>query len=238
MKNLKLSLIIFLSVILCLNVTSCKSDDDDDNKPVVVTGNCSYITFKSAAINGMLVSGDVKECGFYFGTSSNPKEQIAVVEEGGHAKIEFTLEMKRNLLPNTKYYYKAYCIDNKNRIITGEVKSFTTGSTPELTINSLKLTKSGDIVHIATYTLAGKATVNPKGCDILSAGFIYSPNINPPIVLDQANDIKCSLSGNTFSFQQEISFNYIFSDATHVVAYVVLPDGLIVSSNPVTVDAE
>lgn len=94
-----------------------------DKVPTVTTKEATDITSNSAVLNGLVAdngSSNITECGFYYGTISNPTNKVK--QSTGNTNFNYSLN---GLKPGTKYYFKAYAINAKGES-EGNVLEFTT----------------------------------------------------------------------------------------------------------------
>lgn len=138
--------------------------------PTVVTLAAKDITKTSAVINGSIAdtgNGEITECGFYYGKTSNPTTKIST-----SIITSFSYNLSQ-LEEGTTYYYKAYAKNAKGESC-GEVLSFTT---------SREASALGVATGNATNIAYSSATLNAsiwgefKGSkEIYSCGFYIGTN--------------------------------------------------------------
>lgn len=138
--------------------------------PTVVTLAAKDITKTSAVINGSIAdtgNGQITECGFYYGKTSNPTTKIST-----SIITSFSYNLSQ-LEEGTTYYYKAYAKNAKGESC-GEVLSFTT---------SQEASALGVATGNATNIAYSSATLNAsiwgefKGSkEIYSCGFYIGTN--------------------------------------------------------------
>jgi uncharacterized protein (TIGR02145 family) len=124
MKRVKL---LFLAVLTVTFSSSCSSDDstttEDDSGtqqvnylPVVVTEQIADIAYNSFKVGGRIPNDrgySITEKGIVWSTIQNPTTDLETKEKvfgGGTSSFEINIT---NLEPNTKYYVRAYAINNK-----------------------------------------------------------------------------------------------------------------------------
>ena len=91
--------------------------------PEVLTGDAESISFESVVLNGEIIEKgtyDITQRGFYFGKSENSMSKKYVNTND----TRFNLSIS-DLNDGTKYYYKAFAINNKGESC-GELRIFTT----------------------------------------------------------------------------------------------------------------
>lgn len=140
-------------------------------KLTVVTLASTDVTKNSAVIHGTITdAGDEKvaECGFYYGTTSNPTTKIA----NSSVATNFSYSLS-SLSDGTTYYYKAYAKNEKGESC-GDVLSFTTSQIIKPTVVTLAST---DVTE-SSAVLNGSITDTGTG-KITECGFYYGKTSNP-----------------------------------------------------------
>ena len=188
----------FLIITLFLNafIFSCKVEELK-TPPVVKTNSSSEIAATSAKIWGEVVeegSSAATERGFVY-SDKNPSPSTSDTKVvSGFGKGEFNVVIS-NLLPKTKYYFKAYA-SNQSGIAYGDAKDFTTIDDiklPTLTTNPIGNISFGGCTTGGTITSDGGGT-------ILEKGIVYGTSANPTIsnnkvVSSGTNSYSIDLSG-------------------------------------------
>ena len=172
MKKTIFSVFTLVALVSMFLISGC----DNLMKVVAVrTAAFADLTYTSVKLKGEVVStggsGEVNERGFYYSTSKNLNNRNAIVVECGPGKKgEFEATIT-GLLPNTKYYYKAYA-KNDEDLDVGELMEFTT-----FNIDLVVTTEQPTVVSPENITLNG-SYVNPSRLVIDKVGFEYCPNAN------------------------------------------------------------
>ncbi|MBQ3989365.1 MAG: hypothetical protein II630_00870, partial [Bacteroidales bacterium] len=109
MKKTIFSVLTLIALVSMFLVSSCDKFMKVVTVRTLVSTDLSYTSVK---LKGEVVStggsGEVSERGFYYGTTKNLNNRNAIVVECGPGKKgEFEASIT-GLLPNMKYYYKAY----------------------------------------------------------------------------------------------------------------------------------
>ncbi len=179
------------AIIITLNIISCKIDELK-TPPIVKTNSTSEITANSAKIWGEVVeegTSTASERGFVY-SEKNPSPSTSdnkVVSGFGKGEFNYTLV---NLLPNTKYYFKAYAT-NQTGIAYGDAKDFTTTEDIKLPTISTSIISN---ISYNTCTAGGNVT-STGGVALIEKGLVYSTSQNPTI----ANTKIISTDANSFS---------------------------------------
>lgn len=188
----------FLIITLFLNafIFSCKVEELK-TPPVVKTNSSSEIAATSAKIWGEVVeegSSAATERGFVY-SDKNPSPSTSDTKVvSGFGKGEFNVVIS-NLLPKTKYYFKAYA-SNQSGIAYGDAKDFTTIDDiklPTLTTNPIGNISFGGCTTGGTITSDGGGTILEKG---IVYGISANPTIsNNKVVSSGTNSYSIDLSG-------------------------------------------
>jgi len=100
-------------------------------EPTVKTGLASDLGIDHAVVNGQVLNkmgGTITEVGVLFGTATNPTTKAAAAEVADIFSVELN-----GLLPETKYYVKAYAV-NEAGTGYGEEIEFTTSADPIISV--------------------------------------------------------------------------------------------------------
>nr|WP_106781908.1 cadherin-like beta sandwich domain-containing protein [Lysinibacillus timonensis] len=162
--------------------------------PTVTTNALGSISSTEAEINGQIRdhgTAMTNEHGFVYSTSSlNPTiddNNSIRVKVGEYIYGPFQVILN-NLLPNTKYYYRAYAINSAGTSY-GNVDIFTTAQ-PEVQFPLVTTNPHDDITKTGVQLFG---IVNNNGNDnLIDRGFVYSTSSNPEI--DTINSVKVSVS--------------------------------------------
>lgn len=213
MKTIKLAVITFLAIF----TASCSSDNDNTaveenngNQPQITTDSPQY-TGSSSAILGGTVTDDggstINRYGICWSTSSNPTiDSGDFVQEYNLTSNSFTLNITA-LIPNTTYYYRAFC-ENSNGLQYGNALSFSTGNaTSTLSAKNILTTKA---------TLKGHVTAEPSASTF--AGFVYGPTPNPTI---NDSSVGTYISGDDdYEIQiSNLSYNTVYYFRSYTVVH-------------------
>jgi len=127
---MKYNIYILAAALLALSVTGCKKTGEGSGitvnpaAPAITTNNATNITGTNATVGGNITSDGgsiVTEAGIVYSTSPNvdtTKTRIRNYTIAGNYNVDL-----KGLSLLTKYYYKAYAINEKG-IVYGEEKSF------------------------------------------------------------------------------------------------------------------
>ena len=108
-----------IAVVFIFFFDSCEPNFFEDD-PTVSTTDASEITDTSAKVSGVADGASITLRGVVFDTTPNPANYRYTFKGGAGA---FTVNL-RGLNPLTKYYYKAWAMNQSYGF--GELKSFTT----------------------------------------------------------------------------------------------------------------
>ena len=213
------------------NVESFRTRENTENEGTIsmITSQASNIGDRTATLNGTLVingTARIKDYGFYYGKTSNPTLREVVKSYSSPTVLQSTSFSATipTLDSNTQYYFQSYAIDENSNIIKGSIQSFTTKSTPTITINFLKMeSESGGQSH--NFVMSGEATVQHQGYDILEAGFVYKRD-NYSLTYNTGTVIQSEIENGKISFSQSLT-DYTKS-GVYIRAYMILSDGSIV----------
>ena len=152
--------------------------------PVVTTAEISNIGITAVSSGGEVVSDGgftVTMHGVCWSLTSNPTTSDSKTEDGGGTG-QFVSSVT-GLIANTKYYLRAYAI-NEKATGYGEEKSFTTKSNPVVP------TVITDTINEITTTSAtsGGSVVDNGGAPVTARGICWSTTQNPTIANPHTND--------------------------------------------------
>jgi uncharacterized protein (TIGR02145 family) len=154
-----LSLMMLVATLL---FQSCKTDEVVI-APQVTTINATNITFNSATMGGTVKSNggaEIKAKGICYATTATPTIQSDTTNQGAGSQ-NFTSQLTE-LLPNTKYYVRAYATNSAGTGY-GEEFSFTTGEgLPSITL-AITNTTYKEIFANWTITAQGASAISLSG---------------------------------------------------------------------------
>lgn len=117
-------------MLLILGTTSCGSDDDEisnNPKEVSITGSADVQSYHSVVLKGYANGANGKVGFCYSATDNNPNPESCSYVETSTLVLDQSYELTIDgLLPNTKYYYRAYATKDLMIVLAKEVKTFTT----------------------------------------------------------------------------------------------------------------
>lgn len=173
---------------------SCKKDEVII-PPQVTTINASNITFNSATMGGTIKSNggaEIKEKGICYATTAAPTVQSDTTNQGAGSQ-NFTSQIT-DLLPNTKYFARAYATNSAGTGY-GEEFSFTTGAG----LPSVTLTVS----NISYKELTASWTVTAQGASAVSlSGWVISTANALPVT---GTDMFAPFNTNATFVEKKIS---------------------------------
>lgn len=184
------SIVLFVTLLFF----SCKVEELK-TPPVVRTNSSSEITSTSAKIWGEVVaegSSASNERGFVY-SDKNPSPSTSDTKVvSGYGKGEYT-SILNNLIPKTKYYFKAFA-SNQSGIAYGDAKDFTTSGDIKLpTVSTSTITN----ILFNGFT-SGGSILSDGGGVIIEKGLVYSTSTNPTIanskILNTTNSSSFSIS--------------------------------------------
>lgn len=182
----------FLVIIIAITffTIGCKLTEEPKSVPVVQTNSSNEISSNSAKVYGAVVeegSSATNERGIVY-SSQNPLPSTSDLKIiSGFGKGEYSVNLS-NLLPNTKYFFRAYAV-NSIGIGYGAVRDFTTiqAKTPIVSTNS------ATNITINSFTTGGIIT-SDGGSSIIERGVVYSLSQNPTTL-----NSKITSTSNQFS---------------------------------------
>lgn len=172
-KNFIYFLLSIVSILAIIN--SCKKDDNGESTPSLITLEVSNITNISA-----YSGAEIKDKGKYeiirqgicWSTKPNPTIADFHVKDNSDS-VAFMMKIT-DLIPNTKYYLRAYATNYISTVYGNEIEFQTTGEKPALSTNS---------VNIKTYhSIECGGNISSDGGDqILAKGVCWGENSEPSI---------------------------------------------------------
>ena len=150
MKRFQTIAIVLSILVLCFSCED-KSGLDDVEKSICETGDVSDITNNTAVVSGTAYYGklkEIKEKGFLFSTKENFLSSYSTLDRNIVQLKNYDVFKAKllYLVPETKYYYCSYVIDEQDNKHYGIIKSFTTRKT----INCIEYVDLGLSVKWAT----------------------------------------------------------------------------------------
>jgi uncharacterized protein (TIGR02145 family) len=201
--NISFSFILLLFLIL----PSCKKIE---REPKVETGAVTDITTTSAKATGNIIDlGEgISDHGHCWNITSNPTVVNYKTSLGSTTKTGFFQSELQNLLPETKYYLRAY-VKSGNDIIYGNEISFTTTSIVLATLTTTSVTSI-----TSTTAVSGGNISSDGGGAITARGVCWSTSVNPTVALST----KTSDGTGTGTFTSNIT-GLTGNTTYHVRAY-------------------
>ena len=143
----------------------------------IITSGINDVGMSSAVLNGVIkTKGDptYSERGFCYGTMTTPTiNNTKVVDNVSGIEGSYSIQIN-NLSYDTKYYVRAYAIQN-TQVIYGNVESFST-----VWNNTKVSTSEANNINITSAILNG--TIESAGIPVFSEkGFCYSTNSHPTV---------------------------------------------------------
>lgn len=174
----------FLLLLLAAMISSCTQDMSEVRlDPQVGTSDQMNITSDSASVVGFIVAqGDgFSERGICYNTEANPTTaNNKKIYEGDDKSATFTVRLG-GLTYATKYYARAYAI-NENGTIYGEEISFTT-----LPIIPTVTTTEASAITSNSATTGGNVTAD-GGADVTARGVCWSTSATPTTADSKTSD--------------------------------------------------
>ncbi len=149
--------------------------------PIVATIVATQITATTAVAGGNVISNggaEVTERGVVYATTQNPTTADNKVSNGSGMGM-FTCNLT-DLQPNTKYYVRAYAINEKGTAY-GEEMTFTTNK--QIVLPSVTTAAITQITE--TSAVAGGNVTSDGGASVTERGVVYSTNHNPTTADDK-----------------------------------------------------
>lgn len=179
MKHKSITNSTYLIGLLILLVFATCSEEDKPTIAQVNTTSISAITALSAKSGGDVINdagSPVTERGVVWDKSPNPTILLSTKTIDGSGVGNF-ISTITNLLPNTKYYLKAYATNARGTAYGNEITFTTTESTIPL-VTSLSVTNV-----TATAAKSGGQIVSDGGLTLNSKGVVWSTSNNPTVSL-------------------------------------------------------
>jgi uncharacterized protein (TIGR02145 family) len=161
-------------ILLVLFIHSCRNDKKDP--PVVATSEVTEITFTSALAGGEIISDggdDINERGVCYSTSEQPTIKDNIIIDGG---LTGTYQCSLiQLLPDTKYYVRAYATNSAGTGYGTQVFFRTAvAGVPELT--------TAELSSIGQKTAVSGGTITAEnGSSIVARGVCWSISPGPTV---------------------------------------------------------
>jgi uncharacterized protein (TIGR02145 family) len=191
MKNIFKAIVLFLGIYM---ISACKTDELL-KVTKLQTGEITNITSNSATATGIFIdlSGNVTEYGHCWNKTGSPTifdNKFIVTEDVKKGEYKSTIS---NLVVDTKYYVRAYAIDD-NRNIYGDQIDFSTHS-------EIPIVTTTEISNITNKTaMSGGSNISDGGSNISSKGVCWSLNQTPSI-----NDYKTNEGNGNGNYSSTIT---------------------------------
>jgi hypothetical protein len=203
-------------VMIILSFYACQ---DEEQKPVtipdVTTTAPSSIEAVSARSGGNIVNdggGSITARGVVWSTSNNPTISLSTKTVDGTGSGSFSSSLV-GLLPNTKYFLRAYATNSAGTAYGDEFEFTTLANLPSLTTISVTGITS-------TSASAGGNITNDGGSEIVQKGVVWSTNRNPTVALSTKTQEGTGLGSFTSSLT-----NLSPGTKYYVRAYATNPTG-------------
>lgn len=190
--------------VLCLKIffvfsvivfISCKKGKDN-KLPEVTTSDATNITSTSATVNGNIVevgSENIINYGHCWSTSPNPTIDLATKTQFGAASSATTFNSSLiNLLPNTKYYVRAYATISNSTVYSNEITITTLAAT------SFDVLTQNINVGNMTATVYGNVSVQGT-MTVTQYGHCWSISNELPTTQDSKTIFSNAYQSTTFS---------------------------------------
>lgn len=173
----------FIIIILLTIVQSCKDEEEPIALPIVATLGANNIT-TSTANSGGIVSEDggglVTERGICWDTITNPTVDLLSKTIDGDGVGSYTSSLN-NLISGTKYYIRAYAVNEAGTAYGNEV-SFNT-------VNSTAIISTSEISNITSNSATSGGTISHNGGSfIINKGICWGKDKNPVIDKDSITE--------------------------------------------------
>lgn len=154
--------------------------------PTVASGTVSNITKNSAQGSGKIMDNggsDITARGVAFKKDGDAEFTLSPSTE----TTEFFTVDLTGLVPNTKYYAKAYATNSSGTSYGNQVEFTTLKNTPDMGNGVVSVTTSienGVIVARASFTMPAGTTFGTGANDVKAYGFVWSRDDDPELVSD------------------------------------------------------
>jgi len=194
---------------LSVTLNGCKKSEVK-TLPVLSTAHASNITSTSASAGGSITNNggsQITQSGVCYAVHNPPTLSDSVVSTGSTATGSFSVNLT-DLVPNTKYYTRAYAI-NQQGTAFGNVDSFTTS--PGLaTITTAAIGNNQGLSATSGWSL-----VNNGGSSITAIGICWSTSQNPTISNSKTSDTITAKSASDTLKNLNLTTYYIRAYATN-----------------------
>lgn len=171
--------------------------------PTVTIENVTDVTYNTASVNGTLIeigSSQVSRYGFCYGTSEEPVIEDNVASLGSaSAPCSFNATLS-GLESSTKYWCRAFAINDEGIAYSSKVISFTTHDLPEMAGVIM-----GEVSDVTETTASVTGTITSLGNvdAITSHGHVWNTTGNP--TLDDAGKTDLGKITSLKSFKSDLS---------------------------------
>ena len=192
------------------------------------TEEATDVKITSATLHGNIevyMGADVTEVGFLYGTTSTPSLKQVINSYNSPTTIQ-SRSLKSpvsKLDAGTKYYYQSYALCADGSLEKGNLMSFTTMEYPTFTFNKIECEKK----DVRYYHLEFDATIDPKGHNIIEAGFLWNSTDAMMTLENPRHKVVCQMNNNKISYVGDIN-NLDFN--LYVRGYLIMSDGTAVYS--------
>ncbi len=226
----------YFSLFIAITITlfSCKKEKpvETTTVPTVTTTAATEVQLYTARVGGEIKNNgnlEITEGGFCYATHPNPNTEDLVSRILG-LEPKFTYELY-DLVPDTKYYVKAYATNSAGTSYGNEI-SFTTGKGEMAKVTTAPFSNT-----ISQSAVGGGDVTSDGGAGIFEKGVVYSTNPNPTIN-DQKKDFGSQSAGafqttlhglasNTKYYLRAYAINYYGVAYGNQVTFTSLPfDGV------------
>ena len=170
------------------------------NPPTITILPASNVTVTSIKCKGQIQNangGTITDCGFYYGTSSNPIINGNVVHIGPSTGT-FTITLT-NLDQNTTYHIKAFATSNLGTGYSSEIT--------ETTLSGLPVCGTTTITQLDPTTVRAESTAyGSNGYNLTEIGFCWSSE-HSPTINDQVVTCTYHIEGNYHEYLNPLQPN-------------------------------
>ncbi len=180
---------------------SCKKIDIK-REVLITSAQAQNITFNSAVLHGQLVDigedGSITEYGFAYGSTSLPTpENNKVVAPGSPQQGDFSLSLQ-GLESNMQYYFRAYAVEQSNKVTYGNTQSLKTEINPDAEAPDVSTL---EVFNISPWSAMIKGMVDDDGgATIMRKGFCLSNDPLPTIADDTVSENSTDLGEYLLNF--------------------------------------
>jgi murein DD-endopeptidase MepM/ murein hydrolase activator NlpD len=219
----KFSKFAVFTIINCFLFIACLPNYASAATPITTTKAASNITFSGANMNGYVggsYTGNVAECGFYWGTTATPTTKLVALSAFKTTPLSFSKSLS-GLKPNTVYYYQAYAKNTAGQIGRGQIISFKTQPiyVTSVDINEASITLTTGSSSKLAYTVYPTNATNKNVTWTSSDSNVATVSASGELTAKERGTAKITVTTTDGKFTDvctvRVNWRYIFNDLTN-----------------------